>query len=87
MIIADNGYRSIADVQKAINDGKTTVKAVVEHYLKAMEELNPELNAVLALNQHALEDAEKLDVSCDLIHLELFSTAAKRRRSDAWENK
>ena len=63
MIIADGGYSSIAEVQHAIRDGKTTVKDVVEHYLKAIEQLDPKLNAVSAINKQARGDAEKLDVS------------------------
>ena len=67
-------HHSIADAQKAIQDGQITVRALVERYLKAIEELNPQLNAVTVLNEHALEDAEKLDVwnkhissSCSLV--------------------
>ena len=67
MIEADNAYKSVSEVQKAISNGKTTVKAVVEQYLKAIEELNPKLNAILALNGKAVEDAEKLDVSTNQV--------------------
>ena len=63
MLEANHKYRSIAEIQKAISDGKTTVRAIVEQYLKAIEELDPELNAVTAVNKRALDDAEKLDVS------------------------
>ncbi|KAK4542131.1 hypothetical protein LTR36_006978 [Oleoguttula mirabilis] len=61
MISIEQPFRSIADVQAAINDGKTTVKAVVEHYLKAIDELNPKLNAITVTNKKALDEAQRLD--------------------------
>ncbi|KAK5125606.1 hypothetical protein LTR85_011880 [Meristemomyces frigidus] len=61
MISADQPYRTIADVQTAIQDGKTTVKAVVEQYLKAIDELDPDLNAITVTNQKALDEAQRLD--------------------------
>ena len=63
MLKADYELQSIAEVQKEIFDGKTTVKAVVEKHLKAIEQLDPQLNAMTAVNKNALQDAEKLDVS------------------------
>ena len=67
MLTASHELQSIADVQKAITDGRTTVKAIVEQHLKAIEELNPKLNAVIYTNKHALDDAEKLDVRNELL--------------------
>lgn len=63
MLQADTPYRSISEVQRAYSDGKTTVKQVVQQYLTSIECFNQELNAITVLNEHALEDAEKLDVS------------------------
>ena len=62
MLQATQEHNSLADAQKAITDGQTTVRGLVERYLKAIEELNPQLNAVTVVNEHAVEDAEKLDV-------------------------
>ena len=70
MLQASQDHYSIADAQKAIQDGQITVRALVERYLKAIEELNPQLNAVTVVNEHALEDAEKLDVR----HKHIFSS-------------
>ena len=63
MLQGDTPYRSISEVQKNLADGKVTVKALILQYLKNIESLNPELNAITVFNNHALEDAEKLDVS------------------------
>lgn len=58
-----HGLRSIAETQKAYANKDTSVKAVVEQYLKAIDELDPELNAITFVNKEALRDAEQLDVS------------------------
>ena len=63
MLQAKHEFNSIIEVQKAIEDGKTTVHSIVEQCLKAIQELNPEINAVLAVNENVLNDAESLDVS------------------------
>lgn len=63
MLQADTEYRSIAEVQKALSNGDSTAKALVQQCLNSIEKLDPELNAITAVNEHALEDAEKLDVS------------------------
>lgn len=62
MLRFEQPYQSISEAQEAISNGKTTVKALVEGYLKAIKELDPQLNAITALNEHAVADAEKLDV-------------------------
>lgn len=61
MLATEPPYRTIVDLQKAINDGKTTVRQVVEHYLKAINNLNQELNAITTTNKKALDEAERLD--------------------------
>ena len=76
MLEANHKHRSIAEIQKAISDGKTTVRVIIEQYLKAIEELDPELNAVTAVNKRALDDAEKLDVS---ITIYLLMTVGARQ--------
>lgn len=53
---------SIGQITRSLNEGKTTVKAIVEYYLKAIEELNPDINAITAVSERALGDADKLDV-------------------------
>lgn len=62
MLQASQGFDSISDVQKAIADGKT-VHSIVEQCLQAIRDLNPKINAVLAVNENALNDAKALDVS------------------------
>ena len=64
MLTASHELQSVAEVQKGFTDGNTTVKAVVEQHLKAIEQLNTKLNAVTVINENALQDAEGLDVSC-----------------------
>lgn len=56
-------FTSITDLQDAIQDGRATVKEVVQQYLQQIDRLNGELNAVTAVNLKAIEEAEKLDVS------------------------
>jgi Asp-tRNA(Asn)/Glu-tRNA(Gln) amidotransferase A subunit family amidase len=62
MISADTRYRSISEAQKAIADGEVTVKGLVQEYLSAMKQLDPQLNAITVTNKDALKDAEALDV-------------------------
>ena len=63
MLQTSHGYDSIKDVQTALVDDKTTVYSIVEQCLQAIKTLNPEINAVLAVNEDALNDAKSLDVS------------------------
>lgn len=56
-------YRSIAELQKVYRAGSTTVKEVTQQYLAAIDGLNGDVNAVTAVNKHAVEQAERLDVS------------------------
>lgn len=55
-------YASIRDVQKAIHDGQTNVRNVAEYYMKNAKNVNPELNAYTAFNEHFFDEAEELDV-------------------------
>lgn len=55
---------SIADLQKAMTDGKVTSKALVQSYLtriEAFDRKGPRLNALIAINPNAVKDAEALD--------------------------
>src|SRR5688572_22267058 len=55
---------SIAELQKAMQSGKLTSKAITQQYLtriKAIDKAGPKLNAVIELNPDALKDAEALD--------------------------
>jgi amidase len=55
---------SIAGEQKAMAEGRTTSKALVQAYLdriQAFDHAGPRLNALITLNPHALGDAEALD--------------------------
>jgi Asp-tRNA(Asn)/Glu-tRNA(Gln) amidotransferase A subunit family amidase len=55
---------SIADEQKAMAEGRVTSKALVQAYLnriQAFDQKGPHLNAMIALNPRALNEAEVLD--------------------------
>ena len=55
---------SIGDAQKAMTEGRTTSKALVQAYLnriQAFDSHGPRLNAVITLNPAALQQAEALD--------------------------
>lgn len=72
-------FKSITDLQKEIHDGHTTVKSVVQRYLQQIDNLNEQLNAVVATNERAIEEAERLDVSCPALsslHLRRFSISS-----------
>lgn len=53
---------SIAELQEAFSNG-LTIKQNTEDYLGAIKKLDPQLNAICALNENAIEDATQLDVS------------------------
>ena len=55
---------SIADLQKAMTEGRVTSKALVEAYLNrvaAFDRQGPRLNALITVNSNALREAEALD--------------------------
>ena len=55
---------SIADLQRAMNEGRVTSKALVQSYLTriaAFDQRGPRLNALITLNPNALREAEALD--------------------------
>lgn len=55
---------SIADTQKALAEGRTTSKGLVEAYLRRIEAFDrrgPRLNSLIVVNPNALKEAEALD--------------------------
>src|SRR3954453_7719746 len=57
-------YASAGEQQAAMTDGKVTSEQLVKAYLERIERIDragPKLNAVIALNPHAVADARKLD--------------------------
>lgn len=55
---------SIADLQKAMSEGRVTSKALVQSYLNriaAFDQRGTRLNAIITLNPNALREAEALD--------------------------
>jgi hypothetical protein len=56
-------WTSLAELQHAFANGKTTVKEVTQGYLQNIENSNGHLNAITVVNPKAVEEAERLDVS------------------------
>ncbi|MGE0042778.1 MAG: amidase family protein [Vicinamibacterales bacterium] len=52
---------SIQDMQQALADGRVTSRQLVEQYLQRIGMYEERLNATLAVNPHALEEADTLD--------------------------
>ncbi len=55
---------TVADLHSMLRQGQTTVKAVVRTYIDRIERYDragPELNAVITINQNAIDRARKLD--------------------------
>jgi amidase len=52
---------SIADMQKAMEDGRVTSRQLVEQYLQRIALYEEKLNATIAVNANALADADRLD--------------------------
>ena len=55
---------SIADLQKAMQSGKLTSRALTQRYLdriKAIDKAGPAINSVIEVNPDALKDAEAMD--------------------------
>ena len=58
-------YASAGEQQASMTDGKVSSEQLVRAYLERVERIDragPKLNAVLALNSHALADARQLDI-------------------------
>ena len=57
---------SVDDIHAAVKSGKLTARQLVQDYLdriKAYDKQGPTINAIITLNPHALEDADKLDAA------------------------
>lgn len=52
---------SIPEMQKAMQEGRTTSRHIVEQYLQRIALYNDKINAVITVNPKALEEADRLD--------------------------
>ena len=52
---------SFAELQSAMESGRSTSRAIVQAYLERIERYEPELRATMAVNPRALEEADRLD--------------------------
>lgn len=52
---------TIEKYHKALSDGTITCKVLTEYYLERINQLDQQIKAVIMINPHALEDAEKMD--------------------------
>jgi amidase len=52
---------TIPDMQKAMREGRTSARKLVEQYLVRIALYNDKLNAVITVNPKALEEADRLD--------------------------
>lgn len=52
---------TVAKFHKALSEKQITSKELVKYYIDRIEKLDPTINAVVAVNPDALEDAAKLD--------------------------
>lgn len=52
---------TIADTQKAIKDGRTTCRAIVESYLARIRAYDGQLNSIVTLNPNVLAEADECD--------------------------
>lgn len=68
-------YQTLAELQK-VYEGGTTVHAVTQQYLDAIEALK-DLNAVTCINPKAVEEAQKLDVSSYVVSVKMRAFPAQ----------
>ena len=59
----DPASSTVADLGRAMAEGRLTAVAVTQHYLDCIAELNPVLNAVIAVLPDALEQAAASDAA------------------------
>src|SRR5688572_23068906 len=52
---------SIADLRRAMDDGRTTSRAITAQYLARLERFNGTLRAAITINPNALRDADARD--------------------------
>ena len=58
-----DGIQSVAELRRAIAEGRVTATAVTQHYLDRIGRLNPVLGAVIAVTPDALEQAAASDAA------------------------
>lgn len=61
----DIGGATVTELQSRLQSGDVTAEAVTRHYLDRIGEKNPELNAVIAVDPTALDQARALDAERD----------------------
>ena len=52
---------TIPEMQKAMQEGRTTSRQIVEQYLQRIALYNDKINAIITVNPKALEEADRLD--------------------------
>src|SRR5512138_1781486 len=52
---------SVVDLQAALTARRTTSRELVERYLARIQQYDGELKAIITVNPHALDDADRLD--------------------------
>ncbi|KAG9442596.1 hypothetical protein H6P81_018450 [Aristolochia fimbriata] len=57
---------TVEEIQSAFKQNKLTSRQLVDHYLKAIEDLNPTLRAVIEVNPDARRQADEADRNRDL---------------------
>jgi amidase len=57
----DPASSSVAELRQAMADGRLTARALTQHYLARIEELNPSLHAVITVNHDAIAEAAASD--------------------------
>ncbi len=59
----NDGIASVAELRRAMAEGRVTATAVTQHYLDRITRLNPALGAVIAVTPDALEQAAASDAA------------------------
>jgi amidase len=57
----DPASSSVAELRQAMADGRLTARALTQHFLARIEELNPSLHAVITVNHDAIAEAAASD--------------------------
>jgi amidase len=57
----DPASSSVAELRQAMADGRLTARALTQHFLERIEELNPALHAVITVNHDAVAEAATSD--------------------------
>jgi amidase len=63
--IIDPASSSVAELRQAMRDGRLTATALTQHCLTRIEQLNPLLHAVIAVNPEAVAEAASSDEAWD----------------------